>query len=125
MPNLTNLTLAQLRAATKAQLITAISNKLAAMTKRQIVFFLLDRDEQNRTVNDDPIVTCRKDGQIESQTEIERDVETGAKTGSRVITWTYFPGGNVDTITISQRDAADKEIARKVIRHDAASGRAA
>ena len=117
MPNLTNYSLDQLRAATRPQILTAISNHLSVMTKRQLVLWLLDRDDQNSAVSDAPICAYRKDGQVESRIEVERDVETGARVGGRVTTWTYFPTGEVDTITISERNAADKETAKRVIKH--------
>ena len=113
--NISNLTLAQLRAATKAQIITAIVNRLQDMTKRQIIIWLLDEVDR---ITDNPVRVHRPDGQIESQTDVERDTETGAKTGSRVVTWTYYPTGEVDEITITNKDAADKTIGKpKVIKH--------
>ena len=117
MPNLTNYSLDQLRAATKPQILTAISSRLTAMTRRQLVLWLLDLDDQNSAVSDAPIGAYRKDGQVESQIEVERDAETGARVGGRVTTWTYFPTGEVDTVIISERNAADKEMAKRVIKH--------
>lgn len=112
--NVTNLTLAQLRAATKAQIITAIGNYLTNnFTKRQLILWLWDAD----VISDDPIIAYRPDGQIESQTEETRDVETGVVVGGRVVTWSYYPSGEVHTIIISQRDALNNEIARKIITH--------
>jgi hypothetical protein len=111
MPILVNLTLEQLRAATKAQIVADITAK---MTKRDLLIFLNDGSDK---VQDEPKRTYCKDGQQESQIEVERDVETGARTGGKVISWSYYPTGEVDEITISLRDATDKETARKVIKH--------
>jgi hypothetical protein len=108
-------TLAQLRGFTKTQLITGISNYLTNnMTKRQILIWLMDN---LNTVADASIRVKRADGQITSVTDVDRDMETGLMTGGRVVTFTYYPTGEVDTITISTRDAANVEIAKKVIKH--------
>ena len=114
MPLIANLTLTQLRAATKAQIITGITNYLTNnFTKRQLIVFLLDRDREP----DAPVTTRRADGQVSSQTDVERDVETGVMTGGRVVTYSYYPTGEVMDIVVSTRDAANKEIAKKVIKH--------
>lgn len=66
------------------------------------------------------VVTLRKDGQVELQVETVCDVETGALTSTRTITWTYYEkekGAPVDTITIIEIDASGKEIGRKAIKH--------
>ncbi len=99
MPNIANLTLAQLRLATKAQIITAIANYLTNnFTKRQLIGFLIDAE----VVSDPPVTTYRMDGQIESETDTDRDAETGALVASRQVRWFYYPTGEVDTITITQ-----------------------
>lgn len=99
MPNITNLTLAQLRAATKAQIITAISNYLTNnFTKRQIIVLLMDAD----SIADPPARTYRTDGQIESETLDMRDTETAAVVASRQVLWSYYPSGEVDTITVTE-----------------------
>jgi hypothetical protein len=72
----------------------------------------LERDKEP----DEPIRTY-KDGQIIKQVDVECDVETGQMTGGRVITWSYYPTGEVDEITIGQRDEMNAEISRKVIKH--------
>jgi hypothetical protein len=108
MPLIANLTLAQLRAATKAQIITAIANYLTNnFTKRQIIGFLMDAD----VIADPPTRTFRADGQIESETDTDRDAETGAVVASRQIHWSYYPTGEIDTITI------DQDGAQRVIKH--------
>lgn len=99
MPLIANLTLAQLRAATKAQIIAAIGNYLTNnFTKRQVIAFLLDAD----IVPDAPARTYGKDGQIESETDVDRDAETGTIIARRTVSWTYYPTGEVDTITITE-----------------------
>ncbi len=122
---LANLTLDQLRAATKAQIITAIDNKLTAMTKQQIIALVWSVvAPDDITVSDAPVIVTRPDKQPASQTEVTRDT-LGARVGGRVTTWTYFEnekGKPVDTITISERDATDKETVRRVIKHSASGG---
>lgn len=115
MPDLTSLTTEQLQSATKAQIIANVSGVLTAKSKRDLVVLLLGTDR----VSDVPKCVYRKeDGQIESQTEVFRDAETGARTGGCVTTWSYYEKtGCVDEIAISQRDAADKETAKVVIKH--------
>lgn len=99
MPLIANLNLAQLRAATKAQIITAIANYLTNnFTKRQLISFLMDRD----IIPDPPARTYRTDGQIESETLDTRDAETGALVSSRQVRWSYYPTGEVDTITVTE-----------------------
>ena len=102
MPNIADLPLSQLRLATKAQIITAISNFLTNnFTKRQLITFLLDAE----TVADPPVRSYGTDGQIESETVTERDAETAAVITTRQIHWSYYPTGEVDTITITEGDA--------------------
>lgn len=108
-------TLTQLRGFTKTQLINGISTYLTNnMTKRQILIWLMDNTV---TVADDSIRVTRADGQVTSITDVDRDLETGAMTGGRVVSYTYYPTGEVDTITISTRDASNAEIAKKIIKH--------
>lgn len=107
-----NLTPAQLRAMTRAQIRTAITDAVSAMTKREMIIWLIRAD----AVEDDPIDTY-ENGQIVRRVEITRDPETGERMRGRVKTWTYYPSGEVDVITISNRDAADGEVSKKRIKH--------
>ena len=109
-----NYTLAQARSATKAQIVTAITNVLNTYSKRQILIWLLNNAV---SVSDDTLRTYAPDGQIASQTDVDRDVETGAMVGGRVVTYSYYDTGEVKDIVISTRDAANKEVARKTIHH--------
>lgn len=114
MTNLTDLTLQQLRASTKAQIIASIRDYLTAnYTRRQLIQFLRDRE----TEWDEPIRTYRTDGQIESQIEVERDEETGEIVSSKSITWSYYSTGEVNVILIIVYDATGIEIKRKRIKH--------
>ena len=62
-------------------------------------------------VTDEPIRVYRKDGQIQSQVETVRDVETNAVILTKTITWTYYPKGEVDLITIVENGK------KKIIKH--------
>lgn len=113
MPDIANgITLDQLRAATKAQIVARIDTWLANHTKRQICEMLLELVE----VQEELLRTYRADGQVVRQLERRTDV-LGAKTGSRETTWTYYPTGEVDTITVVERDAADAATRTRTVRH--------
>jgi hypothetical protein len=116
---LADITLAQLQAASAAQIRTVITNRINAMTKKQLVALVWSVvAPDDIAYADAPVVVCDKNGQMTSLTEVTRDA-LGVRTGGRVITWTYYEKtGAVDTITISTRDAADIETDRKVIKHD-------
>ena len=113
MPNWSNLTLAQLRAATKAQIITAIDNWLATHTKRRIIELLLDVTN----IADRPDITYGADGQIARRDEVFRDV-VGNVTGGKRTNYAYYPTGEIDTITIVDV-AADLTtvLGRRTVKH--------
>ena len=112
---LTDLTTAQIAVSTKKQVATNVKAQIDKMSKTELVELVLG----TLTVSDTPVCVYRKeDGQIESQVEVFRDAETGARVGGCITTWTYYEkSGCVDEITISQRDAGDREIERRVIKH--------
>jgi hypothetical protein len=114
MPYITDLTPAQLRASTKTQIITSIRDHLTAnYTKRQLIRFLLDKERDEDT----PDCTYYPDGQIKKMICVERDIETGERTGGTVYTWDYRQDGTIHYIKVSIRDAADNEIECYRIRH--------
>lgn len=120
MPTLSGLTLTQLRAATVAQIRTAMTTRLGLMTKRQLCILDLwcrefDPDAL-MTIDDDAVITTRPDRQVASQTTVQRDV-LGVKTGSRAVAWSYYASGIVKDIMITDRDAADAQVAKRVIHH--------
>jgi hypothetical protein len=123
MPSLSGLTLTQLRAATVAQIRTAMTNRIGLMTKRQLCILDLwcqsfDADAL-MTVDDDAVVTTRPDRQVASQMIVQRDV-LGAKVGSRQVTWSYFddkPNAPVRLITTVVQDATDKVLESRVVEH--------
>lgn len=99
-------------------------NKTLAQLRAQLVpdkrAALIQLNGGSETIVDSPVCKYSKDGQIESQVETIRDVETGALVSTKTITWTYYdkePGAPVDMIAIIEADAKGKEIGRKVIKH--------
>ena len=113
-----DLTLEKLRAATKEQIIAKIVGKLTSMTKKRICEFIwgirgIETDDL-RLSN----LIQREDG---PNGQIARTKETidvlGKKMGSQKIEWTYYPTGEVDTITTKDLDALDQMISQKTIKH--------
>jgi hypothetical protein len=109
-----DVTLEQLRALTKAQIITKLSNWLTKnFTKRQLILWLMDIE----VMDDEPIRTYIADGQIESETIVTRDTEANLQVSRRETLWSYYPTGEVDVITIKQYDSNDALIRTKAIKH--------
>lgn len=109
-----DVTLAQLRALTKAQIITKLSNWLTKnFTKRQLILWLMDIE----IMDDEPIRTYRADGQIKSETIVTRDTETNMQVNKREMTWTYYATGEVHVITIKQYDGNNVLLRTKAIKH--------
>lgn len=107
-------TLEQLRALTKTRIINKLTTYLTnSMTKRQLILWLMESD----VINIDPVRKYRPDGQIESETIIEVDTENAAQVRKRITAWTYYPTGEVDTITIKQYGGADTLLKTKAIKH--------
>lgn len=94
---------------TVTQLKAAIT---ADMTKRDLLIMANGGRDKIAT---EPVRAYRKDGQIASQTEVIKDVETNAVILTKTITWTYYPKGEVDEITIVETDSKGER--RKTIKH--------
>jgi len=113
-----DLTLEQLRAATNDQIITRVVNLLTTLSKKRICEFIWTIKDvsfqpislSTLTVNHDV-----PEGQLLRFYEIT-DI-LGNKLGSTKIDWTYYPTGEVNTITISELDALDTVISQKTIKH--------
>jgi len=111
MPNWTTLTLAELRQATKSQIIAAVGNYLTALDKKQIIELLMDATE----FADKPEVTTGKHG-ILTREQTVRDA-LGDVVRVETTEHTYFPTGEVDEITRIVRNASGDEIHDSVITH--------
>lgn len=127
MPTLSGNTILQDRKSTTAQIVTAMTTRLNAMTKRQLVLLDLwclqfDKDALV-TIPDDAQITRRADGEITQVVETNRDA-LGAVTDGRAATWSYYASGVVDTIITYQTDASGKEVTgtRKTIKHQESGG---
>ena len=109
-----DVTLEQLRALTKAQIINRLSTWLTNhFTKRQLILWLMDIE----VMDDEPVRTYRADGQISSETIVTKDTETNLQVNKRVVTWTYYATGEVNVITIKQYDANNVLLHTKAIKH--------
>lgn len=109
-----DVTLEQLRALTKTQIISRLSKWLTNnMTKRQLILWLMDAD----IINIEPVRAYRADGQTESESIITVDTETNAQASKRSTSWTYYPTGEVDTITIKTYGGANNLLHTKAIKH--------
>lgn len=113
-----DLTLEQLRAATKEQIITRIMNLLTTMSRKRICEFIWTIKD----VNFNPIaiqtLTINHDAPEGQLIRIHETTDIlGNKTGSQRTEWTYYPTGEVDTITITELDAVDKISSQKTIKH--------
>jgi hypothetical protein len=109
-----DVTLEQLRALTKTQIINKLSTYLTNnMTKRQLILWLMNMD----VIDIEPVRTYRADGQIESETTITVGTETNAQVNKRVTTWTYYATGEVNVITIKQYDGSNNLLHTKAIKH--------
>lgn len=109
-----DVTLEQLRAATKEQIITKLSKWLTNnFTKRQLILWLMDID----AMEIEPIRVYRADGQVTKETSITVDTETNLQTNKRVTTWSYYVTGEVNIITIKTYDGNNVLLKTKAIKH--------
>lgn len=110
MPLITTLTLEQMRAATKAEILqdVAVNN-----TKREIAAELLGQTQ----VSDRVVITRDDQGRIIRRVEVERDLLTGDRLGGRVTTRDFYDTGEVNRIVISERDADNDETSQRTIKH--------
>lgn len=109
-----DVTLEQLRALTKAQIINRLSTWLTNhFTKRQLILWLMDIE----VMDDEPVRTYREDGQITSETTVTKDTETNLQVSKREVSWTYYATGEVNEITIKVYDGSNNLIRTKVIKH--------
>lgn len=113
-----DLTLDQLRAATKDQILTRLTSVFASMSRKKICEFIWTIKGvpfegvtlSTLTVNHDV-----SEGQLLRVYE-KTDI-LGNKLGSQKMEWTYYPTGEVDTITVSDLNALDQIISQKTIKH--------
>ena len=113
-----DLTLEQLRAATKEQIITKIVDKLTPMTRKKLCEFIWTIKGVRFEAISLSTLTVNHDV---PEGQLIRIYETtdilGNKLGSTKTEWTYYPTGEVDAITITELDALDVVISTKTIKH--------
>jgi hypothetical protein len=100
------------------------TDKLKTLSQLQAQIVPTKRDALIALNGSDTVVDTssafRKDGQVESQTAVSRDVETGAVISTKQINWTYYEkekGCPVDVITIVETDAKGIEVVRQAFKH--------
>jgi queuine/archaeosine tRNA-ribosyltransferase len=109
-----NVTLEQLRAYTKTQIISKLSTWLTNnFTKRQLILWLMEIDVMQL----EPERIYQVDGQIASEISVTVDTETNLQVSKREVTWTYYATGEVNVITIKQYDANNVLLHTKAIKH--------
>jgi len=104
------MTLEQMRAATKAQIL---QNVAAHNTKREIAVALLGQER----VADRVVIIRDAENRIVKRVEVERDLLTGNRLGGRVTMRDFYDAGEVNRIIISERDAGNNEIGKRTIKH--------
>jgi len=113
-----DLTLEQLRAATKEQIITRVTNLLTSLSRKRICEFIWtikDIDFADITLSALTVNHNVPEGQLIRVYETT-DI-LGNKTGSTRIDWTYYPTGEVDLIVHSELDGLDVVVGVKKIKH--------
>jgi hypothetical protein len=101
---LADLTIQGLRAATLAQLKTAVTNKINLMTKKQIIILILkvaSVDIENFEIEENKIVYDA----------------LGNKIRSWSVDYIYYPTGEIDLIVLKKFDALGVLIEEKKIKH--------
>lgn len=117
MPNWTNMTLAELRAASKPDILKGVGRYIADhFTKRQIIAWLVLDNTEGKHIPDKVIVTKGPHGNVR-RVERYRDPATGTVLGGRVTTKSYYDTGEIHDIIISDRDENSVETRRVRIRH--------
>ena len=119
MPNWTTLTLAELRAAghPTGKIVSEVAKYLNSKTKKEVIELLMDTEIFSRPA----VVTKRHDGQMERR-KVETENALGDKTGGTVTTYTYYPNGDIEDITIVHRDG-DGNITEQYTIHHYQDGR--
>jgi len=119
----TTMSLPELRAATKLEILRNMGEYLAAKyTKRQIITWLLLDDMYARSIPDKVVVTKDDKNRVVKRVEIDLDPETGVALGGTVTTWSYYKTGETEDIVTSTRNADNVETHR-FTRHHFRDGR--
>ena len=112
------LTIQDLRDATHQELMQGIHFGLVNYTKKElceIMWTMKTMDPLGIILEEQTINHNVPEGQLIRV--YERTDILGIKTGSTRFDWTYYPTGEVDTITISMLNALDQLVSQKTIKH--------
>lgn len=119
MPYWTTLTIPQLRAATKTEILQNVGQYMAAnFTKRQIILWLVqDSIDADGRLTLPPERTYHPDGQVAQEDIAIYDLESGEKVGGTRTKWEYYPSGEIDIVTLLELGPDDGELTRRRIKH--------
>lgn len=113
-----DLTLEQLPAATKEQLVTTITKELASLDKKGLIEFICSNRGAPPRKNIFETLIKKEDSKNGQLLRVyEKTNVLGEKLGSTKIEWTYYSTGEVDTITTTELDALDQVISVKTLKH--------
>lgn len=113
-----DITIEQLRAATKAQIITVIDNRLQNMTKKQLIILVLRVTGQNIENWTEEIQIQAQDGPSgQTIRQYQTKDALGNIISKRNINWTYYESGPINEIFIDHLDSADILTLRQKIKH--------
>jgi len=113
-----DLTLEDIKKATQVELNQDISTEVTSLSKKELA-------ETIWTIKSTPPFTPAFETLIQQADDprgqlirvYELSDILGTKTGSQKIEWTYYPTGEVDTITITGLDALDQIVSTKTVKH--------
>jgi len=101
------LTEEQVKTMTASEIAAAVTSAVTDKSKKELVEKITGLED----FADAPIVKHRKDGQVESQLEIWRDIDTAEPTRYKFTTWDYCEkSGEIQFIRIRHFDAAGEEL---------------
>jgi hypothetical protein len=113
-----DLTLELLRAATKEQIITRVTNLLTSLSRKRLCEFIWTiKDFDFTEIKLETLTVNHNVTEGQLLRVYERTDILGNKTGSTKTEWTYYPTGEVDTITTTELDALDQVISVKTLKH--------
>ena len=113
-----DLTIDQLRAATKEQIITRVTNLLTSLSRKRLCEFIWTIKNVNFVEIILETLTVNHDVPEGQLLKVYEKIDLlGDKTGSTKTEWTYYPTGEVDLIVLSELDGLDVVVGVKKIKH--------
>jgi len=119
MPVITT-TLSDLRSYSLTQIRTLLANRLAGLTKKQLILLALalqtfDIDE-DPDMADESQFAYAPDGQWRSRLDVIRDAE-GTRRASRGVVRTFTADGTTDSVVTVDYNASDRPIKRTTVQY--------